>query len=91
MLNQQQGVLETNSKSAPIHIFVNPTSGGNKASMFTSLGKEQFELRDDGLDCAVFIHDIRLGNSGGKESFNLLRQHSSDMGCVPDNSVPFSL
>ena len=56
-----------------VFIFVNPTSGGNRAAAITSIGAETLRFRGDGIESKVFIFDIRQGKSGAKPGFINLR------------------
>jgi diacylglycerol kinase (ATP) len=57
-----------------IFIFVNPTSGGNRASVITSIGAETLRFRGVGVESKLFIFDIRQGKSGDKPGFVNLRE-----------------
>lgn len=62
---------EKNEDKRHIFLFVNPTSGGNKASFFISPGVERLYFASP-LNCYVYIFDIREGKSGKKKGFLLL-------------------
>eukprot|EP00357_Protocruzia_adherens_P006901 CAMPEP_0115037416 /NCGR_PEP_ID=MMETSP0216-20121206/42790_1 /TAXON_ID=223996 /ORGANISM="Protocruzia adherens, Strain Boccale" /LENGTH=516 /DNA_ID=CAMNT_0002417601 /DNA_START=314 /DNA_END=1864 /DNA_ORIENTATION=- len=52
-------------------LFVNPTSGGNQAAVFTKLSVEMMFLRD--LDCYVYIYDLK-DSQHREKGFNMLYQ-----------------
>ncbi|KAL7065829.1 diacylglycerol kinase catalytic domain-containing family protein [Cryptosporidium serpentis] len=58
----------TNSNCYSIFLFVNPTSGGNKASIFTRAGMEMFKISNP-VSASVYIYDIRDGKIGNKPGF----------------------
>ena len=68
-----------------VYIFVNPTSGGNRAAAITNIGAETFRFRDPGIECKIFIHDIRTGESGHKPGFIHLKEQLAKKKyvCVP--------
>ena len=57
-----------------LFIFVNPTSGGNRASAITSIGAETLRFRGAEIESKIFIFDIRQGKSGEKPGFVNLRE-----------------
>ncbi|KAK6591188.1 diacylglycerol kinase [Cryptosporidium xiaoi] len=67
-----------------IFLFVNPTSGGNKANVFTKSGMEMFKISNPVM-ASVHIYDIREGESGSKEGFLKVKEITNNM---KDESVP---
>ncbi|KAJ1604923.1 diacylglycerol kinase [Cryptosporidium canis] len=67
-----------------IFLFVNPTSGGNKASVFTKSGMDMFRISNP-VPASVHIYDIRQGETGKKEGFIRVREITSNM---TDSSIP---
>eukprot|EP00746_Dinoflagellata_sp_MGD_P013790 gnl/MRDRNA2_/MRDRNA2_129933_c0_seq1.p1 gnl/MRDRNA2_/MRDRNA2_129933_c0~~gnl/MRDRNA2_/MRDRNA2_129933_c0_seq1.p1 ORF type:complete len:507 (+),score=88.76 gnl/MRDRNA2_/MRDRNA2_129933_c0_seq1:138-1658(+) len=61
--------------AVPIFLFVNPTSGGNKAAAFTDLGQElvQLDVPECGVEAALYIYNIKDGDPGNKPGFNKLK------------------
>jgi diacylglycerol kinase (ATP) len=51
---------------------VNPSSGGNRASMLTNIGTNYLQFRERGFVCDVFIYDLTKGDSGKKPGFKHL-------------------
>ncbi|KAH8738563.1 diacylglycerol kinase [Cryptosporidium ryanae] len=72
------------SMTYTIFLFVNPTSGGNKASVFTKSGMEMFKISNPVM-ASVHIYDIREGESGNKEGFLKVKEITNSM---KDESVP---
>ncbi|EER17160.1 diacylglycerol kinase, putative, partial [Perkinsus marinus ATCC 50983] len=70
-LSKKQGTAVPEYPS--VYIFVNPTSGGNKAGELMKLGMEKMSFQDKGLEADVSIFDIREGPSGEKPAFMQLR------------------
>ncbi|OII76438.1 diacylglycerol kinase catalytic domain-containing family protein [Cryptosporidium andersoni] len=60
--------INSNYYCYSIFLFVNPTSGGNKASIFTKAGMEMFKISDP-VSASVYIYDIRDGKKGNKPGF----------------------
>ncbi|KAF4742906.1 hypothetical protein FOZ62_026701, partial [Perkinsus olseni] len=71
-LSRKQGTAVPRYPS--IYIFVNPTSGGNKAAELMKLGMEKMSFQETGLEADVSIFDIREGASGEKPAFMQLRE-----------------
>ncbi|KAK9172850.1 Diacylglycerol kinase accessory domain protein [Cryptosporidium meleagridis] len=67
-----------------IFLFVNPTSGGNKASVFTKSGMDMFRISNP-VSASVHIYDIRQGETGKKEGFLKVKEATNSMG---QNSIP---
>ena len=75
-------LLNALSDTPLVFLFVNPTSGGTRASCLTSLGVDHMRIRAAESDCDVYIHDIRVGSSGQKEGFIRLRSLLETRGYV---------
>jgi diacylglycerol kinase (ATP) len=56
-----------------VYIFVNPTSGGNKAAALMSQETNPLTFSEDGLRAQIFIHNIRDGEHGNKPGFHDMR------------------
>eukprot|EP01069_Polyplicarium_translucidae_P002497 Polyplicarium_translucidae@DN2046_c0_g1_i2.p1 len=56
----------------PVYLFVNPTSGGNAASAFTSGGLIGMRLKDPNV--RLRVEDIRDGRTGAKPGFLELKK-----------------
>ena len=69
-----------------IFIFVNPTSGGNRASAITSIGAETLRFRGAEIESKVFIFDIRQGKSGEKPGFVNLREQMERRKYITDSN-----
>jgi len=69
-----------------IFIFVNPTSGGNRASAITSIGAETLRFRGAEIESKVFIFDIRQGKSGEKPGFINLREQLERRAYISDGN-----
>ena len=69
-----------------IFVFVNPTSGGNKASAITSIGAETLRFRGEEIESKVFIFDIRQGKSGDKPGFVTLRDQLERRKYITDSN-----
>ncbi|KAF7458169.1 diacylglycerol kinase [Cryptosporidium felis] len=67
-----------------IFLFVNPTSGGNKASVFTKSGMDMFRISNP-VAASVHIYDIRQGETGKKEGFLKVKEVTDSM---PNASIP---
>lgn len=67
-----------------IFLFVNPTSGGNKASVFTKSGMDMFRISNP-VPASVHIYDIRQGETGKKEGFLKVKEITNNMN---DSSTP---
>lgn len=61
-----------------IFLFINPSSGGNRASAFTRAGVSHLSLVQP-LRCDIYIHDIRDGKTGEKPGFLLLKKTLEDI------------
>jgi len=63
-----------------VFLFVNPTSGGNMASAYTKLEKEEVDLKiDDHGDVRIHIFDIRKGSRGEKPGFVKLKNRIEEL------------
>ncbi|EER04109.1 diacylglycerol kinase, epsilon, putative [Perkinsus marinus ATCC 50983] len=67
--------VEDARESPIVYIFVNPTSGGNRASEYLTLGLQRMKFREN--HCEVYIYDISDGVSGSKPSFANLADHAA--------------
>ncbi|KEP64778.1 UNVERIFIED_CONTAM: diacylglycerol kinase accessory domain (presumed) domain-containing protein [Hammondia hammondi] len=63
---------EGGKRAKVLFIFINPTSGGNKAAAFTESGVCRLTMTTP-FPCNIYIFDIREGISGNKPGFRLLR------------------
>ncbi|EPR61591.1 diacylglycerol kinase accessory domain (presumed) domain-containing protein [Toxoplasma gondii GT1] len=63
---------EGGKRAKVLFIFINPTSGGNKAAAFTESGVCRLTMTSP-FPCNIYIFDIREGISGNKPGFRLLR------------------
>ncbi|KAF4660622.1 hypothetical protein FOL46_006064 [Perkinsus olseni] len=70
-VHQQQ----ESSRSPMVYIFINPTSGSNRASEYLTLGLQHMRFRDN--TCDVYIFDISDGVSGSKPAFVQLAAHGN--------------
>ncbi|KAF4689910.1 hypothetical protein FOZ60_001012 [Perkinsus olseni] len=71
LVHQQQS-----SRSPMVYIFINPTSGSNRASEYLTLGLQHMSFRDN--NCDVYIFDISDGASGCKPAFVRLAAHGNN-------------
>ncbi len=68
--------------SSYIYIFVNPTSGGNEASIFMRTGVDYYHFGEPSHVSHFYVSDIREGDSGDKPGFKRLSEDS----CVSTDS-----
>ncbi|PHJ20060.1 diacylglycerol kinase accessory domain domain-containing protein, partial [Cystoisospora suis] len=76
--------LDKGNKPKIVFIFINPTSGGNKAAAFTESGVCRLTMTTPFL-CNVYIFDIREGDSGKKPGFLLLKAATEALGPLKRN------
>ncbi|PFH34637.1 diacylglycerol kinase accessory domain (presumed) domain-containing protein [Besnoitia besnoiti] len=65
-------LAEGGRKPRMLFIFINPTSGGNKAAAFTESGVCRLTMTTP-FSCNIYIFDIREGTPGNKPGFRLLK------------------
>eukprot|EP00922_Rhytidocystis_sp_ex-Travisia-forbesii_P051628 GHVS01076575.1.p1 GENE.GHVS01076575.1~~GHVS01076575.1.p1 ORF type:complete len:582 (-),score=169.80 GHVS01076575.1:203-1948(-) len=70
---RQQQRQQQHQPALTVFLFINPSSGGNRASAFTRAGVSQLSLTSP-VECEVYIYDIRYGSPGNKPGFLLLKE-----------------
>lgn len=87
---------ENTGPKVPIWLFVNPSSGGNKAAAFTDIGKEIVDLdvlQDCGVLAELHIYNIKEGKPGDKPGFKKLKaflDEDEQKGQAPGDEVPLT-